>query len=100
MTQSDPGEDDSSRQQLTRQGAAAYQGALEAVLAIVVATGIGLWVDRRFDTAPLWLIVGGVRRLRVVRAAPVADAKARGRSAAGRRDERLRAACGSTRSNA
>jgi len=38
----------------------AYQGAVEAVLAIVVATGLGYWADTRFGTSPRWLIVGAV----------------------------------------
>jgi F0F1-type ATP synthase assembly protein I len=41
-----------------RRGIAAYQGALEAVLAIVISAGIGYWADQRFDTQPRWLIVG------------------------------------------
>jgi F0F1-type ATP synthase assembly protein I len=47
-----------SRGQLARQGAAAYQGALEAVLAIAIAAGIGAWADHRWSTSPRWLIVG------------------------------------------
>ena len=38
----------------------AYQGAMEAVLAVVVATGIGYWADSHYGTEPLWLIVGAV----------------------------------------
>jgi F0F1-type ATP synthase assembly protein I len=41
-----------------RRGIAAYQGALEAVLAIVISAGIGYWADQRLDTQPRWLIVG------------------------------------------
>lgn len=41
-----------------RRGIAAYQGALEAVLAIIISAGIGYWADQRFDTKPRWLIVG------------------------------------------
>ena len=36
----------------------AYQGAVEAVFAIVIATGVGYWADTRFGTSPRWLIVG------------------------------------------
>ncbi len=46
------------RQQQTRRQGLAYQGALEAVLAIPIAIGIGYWVDGRFDTSPLFLIGG------------------------------------------
>lgn len=38
----------------------AYQGAMEAVLAIVIATGLGYWADARFGTSPRWLIVGAI----------------------------------------
>ncbi len=41
-----------------RRGIAAYQGALEAVLAIVISAGAGHWADQRFGTAPRWLILG------------------------------------------
>jgi F0F1-type ATP synthase assembly protein I len=44
---------------LRRQGAA-YQGALEAVFAILVAVAIGYFVDRRFGTSPGFLFVGVV----------------------------------------
>lgn len=38
----------------------AYQGAMESVFAIVIATGIGYWADDRFGTEPRWLIVGAI----------------------------------------
>ena len=37
---------------------AAYQGALEAVMAILIATGIGYWADHRFETSPRYLLIG------------------------------------------
>ncbi len=40
-----------------RQGRA-YQGAFEAVFAILVAAGIGTWADNRFDTTPRYLLIG------------------------------------------
>ena len=40
-----------------RQGAA-YQGALEAVFAILIAGGIGYWADGRFGTSPWLLLLG------------------------------------------
>jgi F0F1-type ATP synthase assembly protein I len=40
-----------------RQGAA-YQGALEAVFAILIAGGIGYWVDSRWGTSPWGLMLG------------------------------------------
>jgi len=33
---------------------------MEAVLAIVIATGLGYWADARFGTSPRWLIVGAI----------------------------------------
>ena len=37
---------------------AAYQGALEAVLAVLIATAIGYWVDTRLDSSPVGIFVG------------------------------------------
>ena len=50
------GRDEKSRTAL-RQGAA-YQGALEAVFAILIAGGIGYWVDSRWGTSPWGLALG------------------------------------------
>lgn len=41
-----------------RRGARAYQAALEAVLAIPVAGGLGYWADSSFGTEPIGLLVG------------------------------------------
>lgn len=41
-----------------RRQAAAYQGAAEAVFAILIGGGIGYWADARFDTGPRYLLVG------------------------------------------
>ena len=38
----------------------AYQGAFEAVFAVLVGVGAGYWVDRRFGTTPYGVIVGVV----------------------------------------
>jgi F0F1-type ATP synthase assembly protein I len=38
----------------------AYQGALEAVFSIVIATLLGYWADQRFGTSPRYLVVGAV----------------------------------------
>ncbi|MBW2230394.1 MAG: AtpZ/AtpI family protein [Deltaproteobacteria bacterium] len=38
----------------------AYQGAVEATFAIVIAALLGYWADQQFGTSPLWLIVGVV----------------------------------------
>ena len=40
-----------------RQGAV-YQGAFEAVIALLIAVGIGYWLDGYFDTAPWLLLIG------------------------------------------
>ena len=40
--------------------AAAYQGASEAVFAIIIATGLGYWADESFGTAPRYLLIGVV----------------------------------------
>jgi ATP synthase protein I len=38
----------------------AYQGALEAVMAVLVGAGIGYWVDRHWDLTPYGVITGVV----------------------------------------
>lgn len=38
--------------------ASAYQGAIEAVLAVVICAGIGFWVDERWGTAPIGIFAG------------------------------------------
>ena len=38
----------------------AYQGAFEAVFAVLVGAGAGYWIDRRFGTTPYGVIVGVV----------------------------------------
>jgi len=38
----------------------AYQGAMEASFAIVIAALLGYWADEHFGTTPRWLIVGVV----------------------------------------
>ena len=42
----------------TRGMAAAYQGAVEAVLAVVIATLFGYWVDGRLGTSPAFMFLG------------------------------------------
>ena len=44
----------------TRRQGAAYQGAFEAVFAILVAVGLGYWADSHFGTHPRLLLVGVV----------------------------------------
>lgn len=38
----------------------AYQGAFEAVFAILIACGIGLWADSHYETTPRYLLIGTV----------------------------------------
>ena len=43
-----------------RAGGGAYEGAFEAVGAIVIAIGIGYWVDTRYETTPTGVLSGAV----------------------------------------
>jgi F0F1-type ATP synthase assembly protein I len=54
-----PNDDQESEQQRAkrRQGLA-YQGAFEAVFAVLIAAGLGLWADDYFETSPRWLLIG------------------------------------------
>jgi F0F1-type ATP synthase assembly protein I len=38
---------------------AVYQGAFEAVVALLIAAGLGYWMDGYFETAP-WLLLTGI----------------------------------------
>jgi len=64
-----PGKGDPRR---GRHEAQAYQGAFEAVFAILIGAGLGYLADDRFETSPLYLFVGiaigfGAFVLRLVR---------------------------------
>ena len=55
-----------------RRGALAYQGGIEAVVAILVGTGLGFWADQAAGTTPVGTFVGlavgfGAFILRIVR---------------------------------
>ncbi len=52
-----PGGDSPERRSARRQGLA-YQGATVAFVAILIAMGLGYWVDRHFGTSPLYLLIG------------------------------------------
>jgi F0F1-type ATP synthase assembly protein I len=43
-----------------RAGNEAYQGAFEAVGAVLLGCGVGFWVDGRWDTSPWGVLVGAV----------------------------------------
>lgn len=45
-------------QKVARRQGAAYQGAVEAVFAILIGSGLGYWLDGRFDTSPRYLLIG------------------------------------------
>jgi F0F1-type ATP synthase assembly protein I len=62
MSRREPGAEDpgAARGRQVRRGAAAYQGALEAVLAIAIGALLGYWVDGRLGSSPRWLIVGTI----------------------------------------
>ena len=55
-----PAERQGERDRAARRQNAAYQGAFEAVMAILIVTGIGYWADQRFDTGPRYLLIGVV----------------------------------------
>ena len=73
----------------------AYQGAFEAVFAVLVGAGAGYWVDRRFGTTPYGVIVGVVigfaamvlRLLRMGRDLPPGPSGGAGVDASGRPSE-------------
>jgi F0F1-type ATP synthase assembly protein I len=47
-----------SRAGKNRRQGAVYQGAFEAVFALLIAAGFGYWLDGYFDTAPVLLLIG------------------------------------------
>ena len=52
------GSEDKDKEREQRSQAAVYQGAFEAVFAILIAAGIGHWADRHFGTSPRYVLVG------------------------------------------
>ena len=59
-----------------------YQAGLEAIFALVIAAGIGFWIDTRTETMPLFLLVGmalgfGACVLRLLRYQRELDARPR-----------------------
>ncbi len=46
------------RKETARRQGRTYQGATEAVFAVLIAAGIGFWVDDRFETSPWGLAIG------------------------------------------
>jgi F0F1-type ATP synthase assembly protein I len=43
-----------------RAGSDAYQGAFEAVGAVLVACGVGYWIDGRWETSPWGVVIGAI----------------------------------------
>lgn len=58
MTESQGGND--GPEDPGRRKARAYQGAMEAVLSVPIAMGLGYWADSRFGTEPICMLVGVV----------------------------------------
>ena len=44
----------------SRAGGSAYQGAFEAVGAMLISVFLGYWLDQRFETEPTGVLVGAV----------------------------------------
>ncbi len=49
----------SDEQRAARRQGLAYQGATEAVVAVLVAVGLGYLADKHFESSPLCLLIGG-----------------------------------------
>jgi F0F1-type ATP synthase assembly protein I len=60
MTDRPDDTEQSERRQTARRQGLAYQGAFEAVFAILVAAGFGYWADEHFDTSPRYVLIGTV----------------------------------------
>ena len=58
MTSRPDEKDQTERQRTASRQGLAYQGALEAAVAIPIAAGIGYWIDTRFETTPFGLLIG------------------------------------------
>ncbi len=52
--------DQTDRQATARRQGLAYQGSFEAVTAILIAAGIGYWIDARYQTSPYGLLLGTI----------------------------------------
>ena len=57
-TVKDPQHAKESQAGKSRRPGAVYQGAFEAVIALLIAIGFGYWLDGVFDTAPVLLLIG------------------------------------------
>lgn len=60
MTDRPEDTEQSDRWRAARRQGLAYQGAVEAVFAILIAAGIGYWADRHFGTSPRYLLIAMV----------------------------------------
>ena len=54
----DPQHEKESQAGQSRRQGAVYQGAFEAVIALLIAVCLGYWLDGVFDTAPVLLLLG------------------------------------------
>ncbi len=52
--------DQTDRKATARRQGLAYQGSFEAVTAILIAAGIGYWIDARYQTSPYGLLLGTI----------------------------------------
>ena len=58
MSDDDPGKSFLKDRYRYKPMGAAYQGAMESVFAVVLAAGVGYWVDARFESAPWGVAIG------------------------------------------
>ena len=58
MTERSEDREQSQQRRAARRQGLAYQGAFEAVIAILIAIGVGYWIDTSFDTSPFGLLIG------------------------------------------
>lgn len=58
MTDRPHGDQEDQDGRAKRKQGLAYQGAFEAVFAILIAAGLGLWADDHFGTSPRYLFIG------------------------------------------
>lgn len=49
---------DSNPKSSPRKGGGAYEGGLQAGLAVVISMGFGIWADSYFESSPVGLFIG------------------------------------------
>ena len=58
MTDRPEDTEQSNRWRTAQRQGLAYQGGVEAVFAMLIATGLGYWADQHFGTLPRYLLIG------------------------------------------